>query len=83
MCQLLLPRELVTGVDKGERTRHLDDPTTYDMAGAVRQPIDEKAFGKFLEENVPIIKTPVDLKQASAALIITRRTVQVDWVHRS
>lgn len=35
------------------------------MAGAVRQPIDEKAFEKFLQENVPIIKTPVDLKQVS------------------
>lgn len=41
------------------------------MAGAVRQPIDEKAFGKFLEENVPIIKTPVDLKQASTELVGT------------
>ncbi|KAK4078642.1 uncharacterized protein Triagg1_2973 [Trichoderma aggressivum f. europaeum] len=33
------------------------------MAGAVRQPIDEKAFAKYLEENVPAIKTPIDLKQ--------------------
>lgn len=33
------------------------------MAGAVRQPIDEKAFAKYLEENVPVIKTPIDLKQ--------------------
>jgi len=37
------------------------------MAGAVRQPIDEKAFEKFLQENVPVIKTPIDLKQASLA----------------
>lgn len=48
------------------------------MAGAVRQPIDEKAFEKFLEENVPIIKTPVDLKQASIAFAIARRTVHVE-----
>ncbi|EHK15736.1 uncharacterized protein TRIVIDRAFT_214939 [Trichoderma virens Gv29-8] len=33
------------------------------MAGAVRQPIDEKAFAKFIDENVPVIKTPIDLKQ--------------------
>jgi hypothetical protein len=37
------------------------------MAGAVRQPIDEKAFEKYLQENVPVIKTPVDLKQVSLA----------------
>lgn len=33
------------------------------MAGRVRQPIDEKAFSKFLAENVPEIKTPIELKQ--------------------
>lgn len=45
----------------------------------MRQPIDEKAFEKFLEENVPIIKTPVDLKQASISFTIARRTVQVGY----
>ncbi|KKP04683.1 hypothetical protein THAR02_03226 [Trichoderma harzianum] len=38
------------------------------MAGAVRQPIDEKAFAKYLEENVPVIKTPIDLKQLTSRL---------------
>ncbi|TFB06261.1 putative acyl-CoA dehydrogenase IBR3 [Trichoderma ghanense] len=33
------------------------------MAGAVRQPIDEKALAKYIDDNVPIIKTPIDLKQ--------------------
>lgn len=33
------------------------------MAGQVRQPIDEKAFGRYLSENVPVIKTPIELKQ--------------------
>ena len=35
------------------------------MAGRVRQPIDEAAFSKFLEQNVPQIKTPIELKQVS------------------
>lgn len=33
------------------------------MAGRVRQPIDEKAFEKYLSENVPAVKTPIELKQ--------------------
>jgi hypothetical protein len=33
------------------------------MAGRVRQPIDEAAFSKFLSDNVPEIKLPIDLKQ--------------------
>ncbi|KAJ6446182.1 acyl-CoA dehydrogenase family member 11 [Purpureocillium lavendulum] len=33
------------------------------MAGVVRQPIDEAAFSKFVAENVPQIKTPIELKQ--------------------
>ncbi|KAK2591247.1 hypothetical protein QQS21_011055 [Conoideocrella luteorostrata] len=33
------------------------------MAGPIRQPIDEAAFSKFLGENVPEIKLPIDLKQ--------------------
>ena len=33
------------------------------MAGRVRQPIDERAFEKYLSENVPAVKTPVELKQ--------------------
>ncbi|KAL7819588.1 APH domain-containing protein [Trichoderma gracile] len=33
------------------------------MAGAVRQPIDEKKLAKYIDDHVPIIKTPIDLKQ--------------------
>ncbi|KAM4054963.1 phosphotransferase enzyme family protein [Hirsutella rhossiliensis] len=33
------------------------------MAGKVRQPIDEAAFAKFVTQNVPQIKTPMELKQ--------------------
>lgn len=36
------------------------------MAGRVRQPIDQKAFEKYISQNVPEIKTPIDLKQVSA-----------------
>lgn len=35
------------------------------MAGRVRQPIDEKALEKYLRDNVPEVKTPVELKQVS------------------
>lgn len=33
------------------------------MAGAVRQPIDQAALERFIDQNVPEIKTPVELKQ--------------------
>lgn len=33
------------------------------MAGRVRQPIDEKKLEKYLQDNVPEVKTPVELKQ--------------------
>ena len=33
------------------------------MAGPVRQPIDLKALEKYVNEHVPEIKTPLDLKQ--------------------
>ncbi|KAI9171263.1 Acyl-CoA dehydrogenase family member 10 [Paramyrothecium foliicola] len=33
------------------------------MAGRVRQPIDQEAFERYLVANVPVIKTPIDLKQ--------------------
>jgi hypothetical protein len=39
------------------------DATDVTMAGRVRQPIDEKAFEKYLIDNVPAVKTPVELKQ--------------------
>lgn len=33
------------------------------MAGAVRQPIDLKALERYIDQHVPEIKTPLDLKQ--------------------
>ncbi|KAJ4271710.1 hypothetical protein NW762_000415 [Fusarium torreyae] len=33
------------------------------MAGRVRQPVDEAALEKYISDNVPAIKTPIDLKQ--------------------
>nr|XP_036580710.1 aminoglycoside phosphotransferase [Colletotrichum truncatum]KAF6788705.1 aminoglycoside phosphotransferase [Colletotrichum truncatum] len=33
------------------------------MAGRVRHPIDQKALERYIEQNVPEIKTPVDIKQ--------------------
>lgn len=38
------------------------------MAGRIRQPVDEAALEKFISENVPEIKTPIDLKQVSGHL---------------
>jgi hypothetical protein len=35
------------------------------MAGAVRQPIDIPSLERYLDQNVPIIKTPIDVKQVS------------------
>lgn len=39
----------------------------YIMAGEVRQPIDIPSLERYLNQNVPEIKTPLDLKQASLA----------------
>lgn len=33
------------------------------MAGRVRHPIDQKALERYLQDNVPEIKTPLDIKQ--------------------
>jgi hypothetical protein len=38
------------------------------MAGKIRQPIDVDKFTKFIEENVPEIKTPIDIKQVYLSL---------------
>lgn len=35
----------------------------YNMAGAVRQPIDIPALERYIEKNVPVIKLPIDVKQ--------------------
>ena len=41
--------------------------TEYTMAGEVRQPIDIPSLERYLNQNVPEIKTPLDVKQASLA----------------
>jgi aminoglycoside phosphotransferase (APT) family kinase protein len=33
------------------------------MAGAIRQPIDIASLSKYIDQNVPEIKTPIDVKQ--------------------
>jgi hypothetical protein len=33
------------------------------MAGVVRQPIDVQSLERFISQNVPEIKTPIDVKQ--------------------
>ena len=37
------------------------------MAGAVRQPIDIPPLERYNEQNVPALKTPLDVKQVSEA----------------
>jgi hypothetical protein len=41
------------------------------MAGVVRQPIDLPALERFISENVPIIKVPLDLKQVFSVLVFS------------
>lgn len=36
------------------------------MAGPVRQPIDIQSLEKYIDSNVPLIKTPLDVKQVCA-----------------
>jgi hypothetical protein len=35
------------------------------MAGVVRQPIDVQSLERFISQNVPEIKTPIDIKQVT------------------
>lgn len=35
------------------------------MAGAIRQPIDIESLQRYIDANVPDIKTPLDIKQVS------------------
>lgn len=38
------------------------------MAGEVRQPIDLKSLERWIDQNVPEIKTPLGLKQVKASM---------------
>jgi hypothetical protein len=55
---------LLTG---GTHSSLLDFSNTHDialkMAGAIRQPIDIPALERYIEQNVPQIKTPLEVKQ--------------------
>lgn len=44
------------------------------MAGAVRQPIDIPSLERYIEQNVPALKTPLDVKQVSEAKAIVEYT---------
>ena len=48
------------------------------MAGAIRQPIDLDALQRYVESNVPQIKTPLDVKQVRLRQCLPI-PVQVDW----
>lgn len=39
------------------------------MAGEVRQPIDIPSLERYIDQHVPEVKTPLDIKQASLALV--------------
>jgi hypothetical protein len=45
------------------------------MAGAVRQPIDIPSLERYLDEHVPIIKTPIDVKQVSRRYLFVNYSV--------
>jgi hypothetical protein len=42
------------------------------MAGRVRQPIDVKALEKYIDQHVPDIKTPLDVKQVRTHISTNR-----------
>jgi hypothetical protein len=42
------------------------------MAGVVRQPIDVQSLERFISQNVPEIKTPIDIKQV---ILHTRQAI--------
>lgn len=49
------------------------------MAGAVRQPIDVAALERYIEQNVPEVKPPLDLKQVytnNATSIFSQMLIQ-------
>lgn len=45
------------------------------MAGEVRQPIDIPSLEKYIDQNVPEVKTPLDVKQASLAPSINKSAI--------
>jgi hypothetical protein len=53
----------------------VDIYTELAMAGIVRQPIDVKSLERYLSQNVPEIKTPIDLKQVRSAPRTTLKNI--------
>jgi hypothetical protein len=45
------------------------------MAGEVRQPIDIPSLEKYIDQNVPEVKTPLDVKQVSLAPSIKKLAI--------
>lgn len=52
--------DLLSDNDEENAAHH---STSSTMAGPIRQPIDLDKLGKYIEHNVPEIKTPIDVKQ--------------------
>ena len=48
------------------------------MAGEIRQPIDISALQRYIEKNVPEIKTPLEVKQVLAQGTFTQESVSLD-----
>jgi hypothetical protein len=46
------------------------------MAGEVRQPIDLPSLERYLNQNVPVVKTPLDLKQVRVHKGIRQQDIQ-------
>lgn len=40
------------------------------MAGPVRQQIDLEALEKYIDQHVPEVKTPLDLKQVRSVMVV-------------
>lgn len=41
------------------------------MAGSVRQPIDIQSLERYIDSNVPLIKTPLDVKQVCTRVVLS------------
>ncbi len=61
--------------DASSKSQQIKHPSsTYAMAGAVRQPIDLQSLERYISQNVPAIKLPIDLKQVCTHPLLSRDT---------
>lgn len=51
------------------------------MAGPVRQPIDLASLERYIDTNVPEIKTPLELKQVRESRYMSRHAAEGLTVH--